>query len=112
MEFRLLRSGKGSLNDDVIRIVPAYDGCYNVIYNDQDSGVKTKTSRLTKTDVVSFLSNLFRFLTVDEEPFRSLQVTLPNLPTIMITPGNLNSQVRDLVYDSVEMTIANWPVLV
>lgn len=112
MEFRLLRSGKGSLNDDVIKIVPAYDGCYNVIYNDQDARVKTKTSRLTKADVVSFLSNLFRFLTVDEEPFQSLQVTLPNLPTIMVTPKNLNSQTRDLVYDSVEMTINNWPVLV
>jgi hypothetical protein len=114
IEFRLLRHGKSSQNDDIIRITPVSgaEGSYNVIYNDQDSGVKTKTTRLSKTDVVNFLSNMFRFLTVDEDPFRSMQVTLPNLPAIIITPENLNSQVRDLVYDSVQMTLANWPVLV
>jgi hypothetical protein len=49
-------------------------------------------------------------LTVDEEPFESVQFTLPSMPTIMVSPENLTSQTRDLIYDSVEATMAYWPV--
>ena len=43
---------------------------------------------------------------------RHLQVTLPGLPTIMVAPEDLDSQTRDLIYDSVEMTMNNWPIMV
>lgn len=116
IQFRLLRdtdmSTKGGKTDDILSILKAGDDLYTVVYNDQHSDVKTRTNNLTQTQVTKFLSNMFRLLTVDDEPFETIQVILPGLPSIMVSPENLTSQTRDLIYDSVEMTMGSWPTIV
>ena len=112
VQFRLLRGDDNKASeDDVITISKAADQLYNVCYNDQHSVVKTRTQGLTAAQVQTFLSNTFRLLSVDNQPFHNLQVTLPGLPTIMVAPEDLDSQTRDLIYDSVEMTMNNWPIM-
>jgi len=112
VQFRLLREDNDkSTNDDIIVISKAAGDLYNVCYNDQQAGVKMKTQDLTQAQVQTFLSNTFRLLSVDNQPFHNLQVTLPGLPSIMVAPEDLDSQTRDLIYDSVEMVMENWPIL-
>ena len=112
IQFRLLREDKNKGNtDDVISIKKAEVDLYDVVYNDQEGGVKMKTHGLTQEQVQTFLSNTFRLLTVDNTPFANVQVILPGLPSIMVAPDELDSQTRDLIYDSVEMTMDNWPIL-
>lgn len=112
VQFRLLRGDNDKANeDDIITITKAADDLYNVCYNDQQGGMKMKTNDLTASQVQTYLSNTFRLLSVDNQPFHNLQVTLPGLPTIMVAPEDLDSQTRDLIYDSVEMTMDNWPIL-
>ena len=111
-QFRLLREDNDkSTNDDIILISKAAGDLYNVCYNDQQAGVKMNTQNLTASQVQTFLSNTFRLLQVDNQPFHNLQVTLPGLPSIMVAPEDLDSQTRDLIYDSVEMVMENWPIL-
>jgi len=112
IQFRLLREDNNkSATDDVISIKKAGDDLYNVVYNDQEGDVKMKTQGLTQGQVQTFLSNTFRLLQLDNLPFVNVQVTLPGLPSIMVAPEDLDSQTRDLIYDSVEMTMENWPIL-
>jgi hypothetical protein len=112
IQFRLLREDNDKANqDDIITINKAANDLYTVRYNDQQGGVKTTTQDLTASQVQTFLSNTFRLLTVDNQPFHNVQVTLPGLPSIMVAPEDLDSQTRDLIYDSVEMTMDNWPIL-
>lgn len=112
VQFRLLREDNDkSTNDDIIIISKAAGDLYNVCYNDQQGGMKMKTNDLTASQVQTFLSNTFRLLQVDNQPFHNLQVTLPGLPSIMVAPEDLDSQTRDLIYDSVEMIMENWPIL-
>jgi hypothetical protein len=112
IQFRLLReeNNKGD-TDDVININKVAGDLYDVVYNDQNGSVKMKTQGLTQGQVQTFLSNTFRLLTVDNQPFHNVQVILPGLPSIMVAPEDLDSQTRDLIYDSVEMTMENWPIL-
>ena len=112
IQFRLLREdNNNSANDDVININKAGDDLYNVSYNDQEGGVKMKTQSLNERQVQTFLSNTFRLLQLDNEPFVNVQVILPGLPSVMVAPEDLDSQTRDLIYDSVEMTMENWPIV-
>jgi hypothetical protein len=112
IQFRLLREDNDkSTNDDIISIKKAEDDLYDVVYNDQQGCVKMKTKSLTQGQVQAFLSNTFRLLQVDNQPFHNVQVILPGLPSIMVAPDELDSQTRDLIYDSVEMTMDNWPIL-
>jgi len=99
---------KESSKDDVVYISKG-EGSYTLTYHDFESNSKLVTRDMTHEDVLNHLSNLFRLLAVDEKPFEFLQVTLPCLPSILVSPENLTSQTRDLIYDSVEMTMQNWP---
>ena len=109
IEIRFIRSLKGS-DDDVVTISPVSDDSYNIIYRDKQANIKSQTLAVPRSAVVKFLSMSLRMLTVDEEPFESVQFTLPSMPTIMVSPKNLTSQTRDLIYDGVEATMNYWPV--
>ena len=114
--IRVIRSLEAKSKDDVIKITPnkAIDEngekLFTITYNDQDSSVNTKMKKMDEAAVLQYLSNFLRLLTVDEEPFESVQFTFPTLPTVLVTPKNLTSQTRELVYETVETMVANWPV--
>jgi hypothetical protein len=113
MIFYLQREGESEASDDKIYVnkEDSYDS-YIVRYTDGQSKIKFVSSGLSGTKVIESVRKILRFLTIDEKPFEYLQVSLPSMPTILIKPENLTSQTRDLIYDSMEDTMANWPVLV
>lgn len=108
IEVRFIRSKENS-DDDVVSITQVSADSYNIIYRDKQADVKSKTLAVPRAAVMNFLSMTLRMLTVDEEPFASVQFTLPSMPTILVSPKNLTSQTRDLIYDSVEATMDYWP---
>jgi hypothetical protein len=114
--IRVIRSLEANHRDDVIKITPKKatdengEKLFTITYNDQDSSFSTKVKKMDEAAVLQYLSNFLRLLTVDEEPFESVQFTFPTLPTVLVTPKNLTSQTRELVYETVETMVANWPV--
>jgi hypothetical protein len=114
--IRVIRCLEATDSDDVIKITPKAatgengEKLFTITYNDQDSSVNTKMKKMDESAVLQYLSNFLRLLTVDEEPFESVQFTFPTLPTVLVTPKNLTSQTRELVYETVETMVANWPV--
>ena len=114
--IRVIRSLEANDRDDVIKITPKKatdengEKLFTITYNDQDSSFSTKVKKMDETAILQYLSNFLRLLTVDEEPFESVQFTFPTLPTVLVTPKNLTSQTRELVYETVETMVANWPV--
>lgn len=114
--IRVIRSLEANNRDDVIKITPKKatdengEKLFTITYNDQDSSFSTKVKKMDEAAVMQYLSNFLRLLTVDEEPFESVQFTFPTLPTVLVTPKNLTSQTRELVYETVETMVANWPV--
>jgi hypothetical protein len=114
--IRVIRSMEAKDSDDVIKITPKKatgengEKLFTITYNDQDSSVNTKMKKMDEAAVMQYLSNFLRLLSVDEEPFESVQFTFPTLPTVLVTPKNLTSQTRELVYETVETMVANWPV--
>ena len=114
--IRVIRSLDAKDSDDIIKITPNKatdengEKLFTVTYNEQYSSFNTKVKKMDETAVLQYLSNFLRLLTVDEEPFESVQFTFPTLPTVLVTPKNLTSQTRELVYETVETMVANWPV--
>ena len=108
VQIHLIRN-KDESKDDIIKITQNSSDSYNIVYLDQDANVKSKTLNVPRDAVINSLSMTLRLLTIDEEPFQSVQFTIPAMPTIIVTPSNLTSQTRDLIYDSVEATMNYWP---
>jgi hypothetical protein len=108
--LRFLRDGRlsSSRNDDIIRIHKTTAG-YNWVYHDQYGDEKSYTRDLTQRQVMYRLSNALRLLTVDEDPFLSVQLLVPNAPSVLVGVKSLNSSTRDLFYDTVEAAMEEWP---
>ncbi len=100
---------KDESQDDVLKIWKDSADSYTITYTDKQSSMKSKKSSLTRVEVINFLRLTLRLLTVDEDPFQSVQFTLPSMPAVIVSPKNLSSQTRDLIYDSVEATMDSWP---
>ena len=113
MMFLLQRDGESEKTDDKIYIIKeeSYDS-YTISYTEGDSKVKFATSGLSGSKVIDTMRKTLRMLTIDEKPFEYLQVTITGMPTILVKPQNLTSQTRDLIYDSMEATMDDWPVTV
>jgi hypothetical protein len=110
IQFRIIRDSKATGLDDVLTVSKEeHSDTYAIKYVDNEAHVKYSTKHLTAEDTIEWLRKTLRFLTLDEMPFEYVQVTLPAMPSIVLKPENLTSQTRDLIYDSVEATMAHWP---
>jgi hypothetical protein len=108
--FRIMRDSDNQDQDDIITIRQTPNNTYFMHYNDQSCNKSSKMANMTRAEVLTNLSVSLRLLAIDEKPFDSLQVIVPNVPSVMISPENLTSQARDLIYDTVESIMDNWPV--
>jgi hypothetical protein len=110
--IRLIRDTDEKKDDDAIYIKRnSISNLFEIRYKDPQSKLNMNVYSVTSDVVIRHMKLFLRMLTVDEEPFKSIQFSLPCLPTIVVTPKNLTSQTRDLIYDSMEMTMENWPVV-
>ena len=112
IQLRLLRkSGRrddSGQTDDIISIYKTRAG-YNWVYNAQEDEVKTYTRDLNEQQVLKLLSNSLRLLTVDSDPFLSVQLIVPNAPSVLVCVRELTSCTRELFYDTVEAAFQEWP---
>ena len=108
--FRIMRDSDNEEQDDIITIRQTPNNTYSMHYNDKSCKKCSKMTNMTRAEVLTNLSVSLRLLALDEKPFDSLQVIAPNIPSVVISPENLSSQARDLIYDTVESIMDNWPV--
>lgn len=111
--LRVIRKNtpKSGSQDDVLTIRKVSDNSYDLFYTDKSSSVRTVTRGMDRASVLNNFSVILRSLQSDDDPFAFVQVLPPNMPTIMVDIENLYSDTRDLIYDSIECTMDNWPLL-
>jgi len=95
--IRLTRN-KHHDQDDIVNIYTG-NNSFRIVYIDgREPNVKNEQTRNLKETVI-FLEYLFRFLTVDAEPFSTVQINVPSHPIIFINIPNLtNDLVVGIIY--------------
>lgn len=79
-------------NDDILTIVKLRNGIQcKVIYNDQKSHYKS-CSIVAYADLHTYLRLIFDCVTADDDPFRSIQVLHPLLPSYLIYAKRLQDE--------------------
>jgi len=83
--------------DDTVTIFKNLDlGDFEIVYKDQNNGspITHVVRGLYRQRVIDYLYMLFKNQSLDEEPYKSVQVTLPAMPRIIVS-GN---KFKDLYY--------------
>jgi len=110
IQLRFIRKDDAKMKDDIVNIRRKEADLFEIHYNDLDAKVKQKTLGLGRAEVLQHLSYSLRLLTLDEDPFESVQLIIPGMPSILVKPKSLSSSTRDLFYDTIERTMNNWPI--
>ena len=88
--FHIIRNIRTS-TDDVIHITNLDDTLFTVRYIDKEVNLRY-WFEATRDDVIEYMYSIFDMLRIDEEPFDSVQMTLPAFPTIIVRIGSLNEK--------------------
>lgn len=113
-QLRILQAGNEDLagqgSDTVISIYKTANDLYKLIFNDKEAKVANATRDMSRQQLLRYLSVHLRSLALDDDPVASVQVLPPNAPTVLYDLDKIDrSYVRDLIYDSLELTMDNWP---
>jgi len=91
--FHFIRNVNEESRDDVLTILPSrtIPSVYDLTYTDELCSIKNKFSSV-EDGVFDYVNSLFDLLTVDTDPFRSVQVTFPGFPSIMLDTPHLKDR--------------------
>jgi hypothetical protein len=110
--IRRLRDGRAdpdSRHDDLMRILKVGENSVRVVYSERSAdGVISDTIVLTYFQLIVYLQRIFWMLSIDEDPFQSVQFFLPGYPTILLQVSTLQQNVQRIL----EMVISScvmWP---
>jgi len=111
-QIRIIRSLDGQEEDDIIYLSKNGD-LFNFSYVDPTT-TDGKPTRMTvkglnSNEVLTRLSYTFRLMALDSLPFEAVQLLVPGYPCVVLPVKELDSYTRDLIYDTVDDTMKNWP---
>jgi hypothetical protein len=96
--IHLIHNDKKALSDDTVKIVKNYEtGDFDITFTDQNDGscpVVHKAHGLYRARVVDYLYMLFKNQALDEEGYKSIQLTPPAMPRIIVA----GEKMKDLYY--------------
>jgi len=99
---------KSSSPDDTVNITEGLEG-YTYTYRDGETKASHVLKGLGQEDVIKRVSNTLRLLAIDADPFEKVQFTFPLMPSITVSHNNLDAYTRELIYESIENTMEDWP---
>lgn len=106
-----IRKLDNSAFDDVFSIIPneTCDKMFNISYRDGVNKVRN-TNTVTEYEIYDFVENVFTLLPIDEDPFKTVQITAPSFPSVMLNVEKLGrEEVRESIGNVIKNTIRNWP---
>jgi hypothetical protein len=95
-------------SDTVVTIFKNNNSTYDLQFKEDIT--KNKTSGLTRSQILKYLSVHLRSVATDDDPFDCVQFLPPNAPSVLYSMEKIDySDVRDLIYDSLEISMDTWP---
>jgi len=97
IRIHLINSDTSKNGDDTVTIRKNFDtNEFDIVYRDQNNGepITHEVSGLYRARVLEYLYTLFKNQALDEEGYKSVQLTLPALPRLIVS----GDKFKDLYY--------------
>ena len=110
INIRFIRQNeKHAKNDDQMRIWSSDGQTFTVSFKSGDTKKSTVTT-LSDSAVFRWMRHTINLLEKDSDPFQSIQLDLPLMPSVLINAKELGSSYNRIL-DAVEFHLDNWPVI-
>lgn len=105
--IHIIRKLVTSTTDDVIEIYKSGDNLFAVSYIDRDSRLRYSFDAYSD-QILRYLYSVFGMLRIDEEPFESVQITLPAHPPINVKIASLSENRIETFMRPLKWCLRNW----
>jgi len=97
--------------DDTLRIQKLGENNVRVTYSERsEDGTLMDTTLMTYQKLIHYLYRVFWMLSLDEDPFQSVQFIVPGYPTTLIRVDSLRGQLAG-VMEILTTTMFQWPTI-
>jgi len=108
--LRFIRTRASSKTDDTVNIKRLGPDQYSLAYTYGEAvSKKAMTATLSSDDTFRWLRHTLGLLEVDNDPFESVQMDFPLMPSVLVKITGINDA-YDRLLNAVEFHLDNWPV--
>ena len=110
IQMRFIRRGSNDPDrDDILKVTKLGENSLRIVYtekNEYDSF--TDYLQVNYNQFISYIYRMITLLTLDEDPFQSVQFFIPGYPTLLISVATLKVQ-TPYILEMIISTLWNWP---
>ena len=112
IQIRFIRRGSNSPStDDILKITKMSENTVRILYtekNDYDAFIDFMT--VNYTQLIAYIYRVIQLLTLDDDPFQSVQFFVPGYPTFLVGVDKLKDQ-TGYILEMISSTLLNWPLI-
>ena len=115
--LRFVRRGDGPgstappSEDDVMRVVKLGENSVRVVYTEKSNdGAVIDTMQFNYMQFIGYLHRVFWLLSMDEDPFESVNIALPGHPVVLVSVATLQKSMPNLL-ELFLSTCYTWPAV-
>lgn len=97
--------------DDMLKISKLGENQVRCVYTEHNvDGSMVDVSTLTYQQCLVYIYRIFTMLSLDEDPFESVQLFLPGYPTVLLRVETLRTNIPWLI-EAIASTCIQWPAI-
>jgi len=112
IELRFLRKDENDRSgdtDDIVKIIKLGENSVRVVYHERcAAGHTIDTMIFNYGQLIGYLYRVFWLVGIDDDPFKSVQLFIPGLPSILISVANLQKNINHIL-EMLLNTCYSWP---
>ena len=115
--IRFVRRGDGpgstapASEDDILRVNKLGENSVRVVYTEKSNdGAVIDTMQFTYIQFIGYLHRIFWLLSMDEDPFESVNIALPGHPVVLVRVATLQKNMPNLL-ELFLNTCYTWPAI-
>ena len=112
IQVRFIRRGSNDPDrDDILKVTKLGENSLRLVYTEKNQyDLFTDFLHLNYTQFLAYLYRTITLLTLDEDPFQSVQFFVPGYPTLMLSVSTLKQQ-TGYILEMITSTLWNWPTI-
>ena len=112
IQLRFIRRGSNDPDrDDILKVTKLGENSLRLVYTEKNQyDLFTDFLHLNYTQFLAYLYRTITLLTLDEDPFQSVQFFVPGYPTLMLSVSTLKQQ-TGYILEMITSTLWNWPAI-
>ena len=112
IQIRFIRRGSNDpARDDILKISKVGENSLRIVYTEKNEyDLFTDYLHVNYTQMLAYVCRTITLLTLDEDPFQSVQIFIPGYPTVMFNVTALKEH-TGYILELITSTLWNWPII-